>query len=128
MMCVPLLVCPARCICTTRSRGIRSMYGFDPKAYIDRIPRDRVVQMHLAGHTNKGTHIIATHNDYVIDTVWDLYRYAHRRLGGVATLLEWDANIPSFDIVHGEALKARKFREQEDSQAAELDEVAAYGD
>jgi len=105
-------------------------HGFDPKAYIDRIPRDRVVQMHLAGHTNKGTHILDTHSDYVIDTVWKLYRYAHRQLGGVATLLEWDANIPSFETVHGEALKARQFREQEDSKskAPDLNEVPAYGD
>ena len=105
-------------------------HGFDPKKYIDRIPRDRVVQMHLAGHTNKGTHILDTHSDYVIDTVWELYRYAHRRLGGVATLLEWDANIPDFDVVHGEALKARQFREQEDQQtpAPELEEIPAYGD
>jgi uncharacterized protein len=105
-------------------------HGFDPEAYIDRIPRDRVVQMHLAGHTNKGTHILDTHSDYVIETVWKLYRYAHRRLGGVATLLEWDANIPEFDIVHGEALKARRFRKQEDSGAGgpEQHEVVAYGD
>jgi uncharacterized protein (UPF0276 family) len=105
-------------------------HGFDPQEYIDRIPRDRVVQMHLAGHTNKGTHILDTHSDYVIETVWKLYRYAHRRLGGVATLLEWDANIPEFDVVHGEALKARKFREQEDAraEAPEQNEVAAYGD
>jgi uncharacterized protein (UPF0276 family) len=105
-------------------------HGFDPKKYIDRIPQDRVVQMHLAGHTNKGTHILDTHSDYVIDTVWELYRYAHRRLGGVATLLEWDANIPDFDVVHGEALKARQFREQEDQQtpAPELEEIPAYGD
>jgi len=105
-------------------------HGFDPQEYIDQIPLDRVVQMHLAGHTNKGTHILDTHSDYVIETVWKLYRYAHRRLGGVATLLEWDANIPAFDVVHGEALKARRFREQEDSVAAtaEQDEVIAYGD
>jgi uncharacterized protein (UPF0276 family) len=104
-------------------------HGFDPVKYIDRIPRDRVVQMHLAGHTNKGTHILDTHNDYVIDTVWKLYRHAHRHLGGVSTLLEWDADIPEFDVVHGEALKARKFREQEDSKhTPELDEVRAYGD
>jgi uncharacterized protein len=105
-------------------------HGFDPEAYIDRIPRDRVVQMHLAGHTNKGTHILDTHSDYVIDTVWKLYRYAHRHLSGVATLLEWDANIPEFDVVHGEALKARKFRELEDQsgKAPEQNEVPAYGD
>jgi uncharacterized protein (UPF0276 family) len=105
-------------------------HGFDPKAYIDKIPRDRVVQMHLAGHTNKGTHILDTHSDYVIDSVWELYRYAHRRLGGVSTLLEWDANIPDFDVVHGEALKARQFREQEDLKlpAPVKDGVPAYGD
>ena len=105
-------------------------HGFDPKKYIDNIPKDRVVQMHLAGHTNKGTHILDTHSDYVINTVWELYRYAHRKLGGVATLLEWDANIPEFDVVHGEALKARQFREQEDKKipAPELEEVPAYGD
>ena len=104
-------------------------HGFDPKKYIDRIPKDRVVQMHLAGHTNKGTHILDTHSDYVIDTVWELYRYAYRHLGGVSTLLEWDANIPSFEIVHNEALKARKFREQEDKLAAPaLEEAPAYGD
>ena len=53
-------------------------HGFDPKEYIDAIPADRVVQYHLAGHTNKGTHIIDTHNDHVIDPVWELYRHAWR--------------------------------------------------
>jgi uncharacterized protein (UPF0276 family) len=105
-------------------------HGFDPKKYIDRIPKDRLVQMHLAGHTNKGTHILDTHSDYVIDSVWKLYRYAHRKLGGASTLLEWDANIPAFDVVHGEALKARQFREEEDKlmSAPELEEIPAYGD
>jgi uncharacterized protein (UPF0276 family) len=105
-------------------------HGFDPKKYIDRIPKDRLVQMHLAGHTNKGTHILDTHSDYVIDNVWELYRYAHRQLGGASTLLEWDANIPAFDVVHGEALKARRFREEEDKlmSAPELEEIPAYGD
>jgi uncharacterized protein (UPF0276 family) len=105
-------------------------HGFDPKKYIDRIPKDRLVQMHLAGHTNKGTHILDTHSDYVIDNVWELYRYAHRQLGGASTLLEWDANIPAFDVVHGEALKARRFREEEDKlmSTPELEEIPAYGD
>jgi len=105
-------------------------HGFDAKEYIDQIPRDRVVQMHLAGHTHKGTHILDTHSDYVIDTVWELYRYAYQRLGGVATLLEWDANIPVFEVVHGEALKARKFRDREDNRASapEQDKVSVYGD
>jgi uncharacterized protein (UPF0276 family) len=103
-------------------------HGFDPKAYIDRMPADRIIQHHLAGHTNKGTHIIDTHSDYVIDTVWDLYRYTYSRIGPVSTLLEWDASIPSFEIVHAEALKAKAHRESVDAPLREFEEVAAYGD
>jgi uncharacterized protein (UPF0276 family) len=101
-------------------------HGFDPAKYIEHIPADRVVQMHLAGHTHKGTHILDTHSDHVIGAVWDLYRYACRRFGKTATLLEWDTNIPSIDVVHEEALKARSFRQQEE-QASIQDPVASYG-
>ena len=85
-------------------------HGFDPREYIDGIPSERVVQYHLAGHTNNGTHIVDTHDDFVIDEVWELYRHAVSRTGPVSTLLEWDASIPSFDVVHAEALKALQHR------------------
>ena len=93
-------------------------HGFDPNRYIDAIDPSRVVQYHLAGHTNKGTHIVDTHNDYVIDPVWELYRRSVARTGRVATLLEWDADIPAFEVVHGEAQKARAFRGEEKAVAA----------
>ncbi len=93
-------------------------HGFDPKRYIDAIDPSRVVQYHLAGHTNKGTHIVDTHNDHVIDPVWELYRRSVARTGRVATLLEWDADIPAFEVVHGEAQKARAFRGEEKAVAA----------
>jgi uncharacterized protein (UPF0276 family) len=88
-------------------------HGFDPDVYVDAIDPARVTQYHLAGHTNKGTHNIDTHNDHVIDRVWDLYRRSVQRTGNVATLLEWDADIPAFDVVHGEALKACQYRRKE---------------
>ena len=93
-------------------------HGFDAKQYIDRMPADRVVQNHLAGHLHKGTHIIDTHSDHVIDEVWELYRYSYERTGGVATLLEWDQDIPGFEVVHAEALKARAWREARVQHAA----------
>ena len=86
-------------------------HGLDPLAYLDGIPYDRVVQIHLAGHTDKGTHCIDTHDGHVIDEVWELYGEVIRRAGNRATLLEWDARIPSFEEVHAEVLKARRFRE-----------------
>ena len=96
-------------------------HGFNPVAYLDAVPPERVVQYHLAGHTNKGTHIIDTHNDYVIDEVWKLYDHSVRRTGNVATLLEWDADIPAFEVVHAEALKARAYRDEK----AQKNRVAA---
>ena len=97
-------------------------HGFDPVEYLEAIPAERVTQYHLAGHTNKGTHIIDTHSDHVIDEVWELYRQAYKKTGGRATLLEWDEDIPSFQVVHAEALKAKQYREQEEPQ-----EVGTYG-
>ena len=93
-------------------------HGFDPRQYLDAIDPARVTQYHLAGHTNKGTHIIDTHNDHVIEAVWDLYRHSVARTGNVATLLEWDADIPEFEVVHAEALKARAYRREGSAVAA----------
>jgi uncharacterized protein (UPF0276 family) len=87
-------------------------HGFDPKRFLDAIDPSRVTQYHLAGHTNKGTHILDTHNDHAIPEVWDLYRHAVARTGHVSTLFEWDGDIPAFDVLHAEALKARHIREQ----------------
>jgi uncharacterized protein (UPF0276 family) len=87
-------------------------HGFDPAEYVDAVPADRVVQYHLAGHTNKGTHIVDTHSDHAVAEVWELYRRAWRRTGPVSTLYEWDEDIPEFDVVHAEALKARALQEE----------------
>jgi uncharacterized protein (UPF0276 family) len=45
----------------------------------------------------------------VIDPVWELYRLAHKLTGGVSTLLEWDASIPPFEVVHDEVKKAKNY-------------------
>ena len=82
---------------------------FDPIEYIENIPHDRVVQMHLAGHQNCGNHIIDTHDREVTDQVWELFRLAWQRTEGTSTLLEWDGNIPAFDVYHAELLKAKTF-------------------
>src|SRR5580704_14227534 len=81
----------------------------DPCEFIRSIPHERVVQFHLAGHTNCVTHLIDTHDGHVVNPVWKLYQLAHQLTGGVSTLLEWDARIPPFPVVHAEILKARKY-------------------
>jgi uncharacterized protein (UPF0276 family) len=84
-------------------------HDFDPREYLRSIPADRVAQFHLAGHTDLGTHCIDTHDGRVVERVWELYREAAALTGGAATLLEWDAHIPSFDEVHAEATKAKQW-------------------
>jgi uncharacterized protein (UPF0276 family) len=95
-------------------------HGFDPHVYIDALPAQRVVQMHLAGHRVCDTHIIDTHDAPVSEAVWQLYRYATQRVGSVATLLEWDSNLPSLEGLLAEVGKARAWAATEvplDSQA-----------
>lgn len=87
-------------------------HSFDPNDYVDAIPADRVVQIHLAGHTNYGTHIIDTHTGHVIDEVWALYARAVARFGNVSTMVEWDQDIPEFEVVYAEAEKAAGYRER----------------
>jgi uncharacterized protein len=84
-------------------------HGFDPLTYLNALPFERVVQCHIAGHTDHGTHIIDSHIGPVIDPVWRLLGEAHRRANGVSVLLEWDAEIPSLEETHAEALRAREF-------------------
>lgn len=88
-------------------------HDFDPTEYIGAIPHERVVQFHLAGHTDRGTHLIDTHDGEVVEPVWQLYRLARRLAGGASTLLEWDAKIPEFPALHAEVLKARRYLQSE---------------
>jgi uncharacterized protein (UPF0276 family) len=85
-------------------------HGFDPRQYVDGIPADRVVQVHLAGHTNHGTHILDTHSGRAIPEVWKLYERLVSHTGPVSTLFEWDADIPPLATVVREAAKARRYR------------------
>ncbi|MDY8136625.1 DUF692 domain-containing protein [Aquimarina sp. 2201CG5-10] len=82
---------------------------FNPTDYIENIPHDRIVQMHLAGHQHCGDYIIDTHDREVTDQVWELFRLVWQKTNGVSTLLEWDGNIPAFDIYHAEMMKAKNF-------------------
>lgn len=82
-------------------------HRFDAARYIDAIPADRVVQMHVAGHADKGDWLLDTHATHVREEVWALHRRALARTGPVATLVEWDEDIPEWEVLAAEAEKAR---------------------
>jgi uncharacterized protein len=84
-------------------------HNFDPLTYVNSVPTERVAQIHIAGHSKYRKYTLDTHDHPVIDRVWKLYERAIERVGHTATLLESDDNIPSFQEVHREALKANRF-------------------
>ncbi|HWE28404.1 MAG TPA: DUF692 domain-containing protein [Polyangia bacterium] len=87
-------------------------HGFDARDFIDGIPLGRVGQVHLAGHSDCGTHLLDTHDHAVCDGVWQLYRRVLERFGRVSTLVEWDDLIPPFDELQAESKKAADLERQ----------------
>jgi uncharacterized protein (UPF0276 family) len=85
-------------------------HGFDAEQYLDNLPHERIVQIHLAGHTQREKYLLDTHNGDVIEPVWDLYRRAIELAGPVPTVIEWDDAIPSFDVLNELAEQARRVR------------------
>ncbi len=84
-------------------------HNFDPFDYLNSVQPERIAQIHIAGHSKYEKYILDTHDHPVLDPVWSLYARTIEIAGPTATLLEWDDLIPSFDEVHGEALKAKQF-------------------
>jgi uncharacterized protein (UPF0276 family) len=93
-------------------------HRLDAKAYLDSLPLDRVIQIHLSGHTNKGTHIIDTHDNHVVDEVWNLYKYVVNKAGRTPnTMIEWDDKIPEFPVLYSELEKVRAAAKQANDYA-----------
>lgn len=85
-------------------------HGFDPKVYYENLPLDRVIQIHLAGHSDYDAYVLDTHDNYVCDEVWKIYGEVYPKTRGVSTLLEWDDNYISFQQTWDEALKAKQYQ------------------
>lgn len=86
-------------------------HGFDAETYLRAIDYDRVLQVHIAGHTRQADNlIIDTHDHPVCDAVWDLYRLGSKLGGPFPTLLEWDDRIPPMPDALTELAKAASKR------------------
>ena len=77
-------------------------------AWLDQIAPDAVRELHLAGHSDCGDIVIDDHGSLVCDEVWKIYSHAQQRFGNVPVLVEWDTDIPSLDVLLGEADRARR--------------------
>ena len=93
-------------------------HGFDPIDFIEGLPAERIVQIHLAGHEHNETHIVDTHDAPVIEAVWSLYGEAISRLGPITTMIERDADIPPLADMETELDRARAIAARALEQAA----------
>jgi uncharacterized protein (UPF0276 family) len=105
-------------------------HEFKALEYLHAIPVDRVQQIHLAGHENRGTYLVDTHDHPVPDPVWELYAAAVRRFGAVSTMIERDDHIPPLaqlcaELDHARALCERTLAGEGAPRAPQATRVAA---
>ncbi len=93
-------------------------HGFDPIDFIEGLPAERIIQIHLAGHEHNETHIVDTHDAPVIEAVWSLYAETIRRLGPITTMIERDADISPFADMEQELDRARAIAAEAQGKAA----------
>lgn len=101
-------------------------HRFDPAAYIDAMPGDRVVQIHLAGHSIRDDgFLIDTHDAPVCDEVWALYRHTLRTIGFRPTMIERDDHIPPLAELVAELDIARRIAASVEAEATTETEALA---
>lgn len=94
-------------------------HQFNPLDFIKAMPRERVAQIHLAGHSDHGHYIIDTHDAPVVNKVWELYAKTIGLLGEVSTMIERDDKMPPFNELLGEMNQAKSI-----ARSVLLEEVA----
>jgi len=88
-------------------------HGYDPYAFLDALPPERVAYLHIAGHRREEPDlIIDTHGAPVIDPVWALLDHAYQRFGPLPTVLERDTEIPPLPEILAEVAAIRRHQGQ----------------
>jgi uncharacterized protein (UPF0276 family) len=95
-------------------RAARPSRCFACLEWLERLPPHAVAELHVAGHKDCGDIVIDDHGSRVCGPVWQIYRHALTLFGGapqgLATLVEWDTDIPPLQVLLDEAARARAFQ------------------
>lgn len=82
-------------------------HNFNPLTYLNAMPAERIQQIHLAGHANKGGYSIDTHDHEIVSDVWSLYAEAITKFGPISTMIERDDDVPPLEVLLAELQIAR---------------------
>ncbi len=94
-------------------------FGYDPLLCVNSIPKKIVAQIHLGGPTDTGKFLFDTHSTKIPDEVWGILHQTAARFHDIPIIIEWDSDIPEFDVLLGEVKKARSIIESEFIKAGE---------
>src|SRR5262245_815591 len=78
-------------------------FGFDPRQYVDALPSDRIVQLHLANHSDRGHYKFDSHEGAVPEEVWSLFEHVVRTHGPITTIVAWDEGVPPWEPLREQA-------------------------
>lgn len=98
-------------------------HNLDPDAYVARFPLEAVREIHLSGHSETvddlgAPLLIDSHDTPVKDPVWALYQTVLRRIGPVASLIEWDNDVPAWPVLREEVVSAQRMLDNAARQRA----------
>lgn len=96
----------------------------DPRVYLRGLPLAAIREIHLSGHARDrdeaGQPVLIDNHGAPVDTaVWDLYRQVLARTGPIATLIEWDCDVPEYEALRAEAGRAQQWLERTTNSSAE---------
>lgn len=74
--------------------------------FIEALPTGIVGEIHVAGYCDRGAIVIDDHGSRVRPAVWEVLGLALQRFGTVPTLVEWDTDLPTLDVLLSEAAHA----------------------
>jgi len=99
-------------------------FGFDPKEYLQAVPSELIGQIHLAGFTDMGAYLFDTHSKSVHADVWKLFEFKARELDSVPVLIEWDDDVPAFNVLESELFMAQSVWARAQSEKGAYEESA----
>jgi uncharacterized protein (UPF0276 family) len=88
-------------------------HATQPQSYLASFPLDLVKEIHLGGHAKETDDVgapllIDSHGAPVAEAVWALYADVIGRTGPVATLLEWDNDVPDWPTLRAQAVAVQQ--------------------
>jgi len=90
-------------------------HGFNARDYLANIPYEKVVEIHLGGYDDRGDYLLDAHNNMVTPPVWQLYAEVMQFNHDIPTLIEWDNDLPDFEVLQDQATLANDIASQPSS-------------